>query len=82
MAAQGIKQRLDFDADDPRIDTFAIRPFEIVNGLFVFTEGQMNQCKGERPDVSLRGLAARVAKEGPMPYRVGQFLHILVPAAP
>ena len=55
MAAQGIKQRLDFNADDRRIDTFAIRPFEIVNRFFVFTQGQVDQRKGKRSDISMRG---------------------------
>ena len=33
----------------------AMRSLEIVNGLFGFIQGQMNQRKGERPDVPMLG---------------------------
>ena len=55
MAAQRIKQRLDFNADDPQIGTFAIRAFEFVDRFFLVAKAEVDQRKGKRSDMSMRG---------------------------
>ena len=79
MAAQRIKQRLDFDVDD--IGIMSRYACSRSNRLFVVTYRRMCQGKGEKPYVSMRAQLLELREEDSALCRVGQFSHILVPAS-